>query len=81
MVKNNVLKNYHLWSDMQLITTETICKILKNNKNESNQVYDSLTDLYVEPPLLYCHIVDIEVLEETEEYQKVKIQKIKGIGY
>lgn len=81
MVKTNVLKNYHLWSDIQLLTEETECKILKDNLNENNEIYDSLTGNYVEPPLLYCHIVDLEVLEDTDEFQIVKVQKIKGIGY
>ena len=81
MVETNVLKNYHLWSDIQLLTEETECKILKNNHNNENQIYDCLTDNYVDPPLLYCHIVDLEVLEENEEFQIVKVQKIKGIGY
>lgn len=83
MVEDNVvLKDYYLWSDIQLLTDETILKIPRKNMEEQDgRVYDSVSDNYVDPPLLYCHIIDLEILEEQKDYQLCKVVKVKGIGY
>ena len=83
MVENNLLKEYYLWSDLLLLTKGTEFKIPKTTslKEKDNKVYDSLTDTYVEPPLMYCHIIDMEILNEDADYQYCKAVKIREVAY
>ena len=83
MVKNNILKNYHLWSDMLLLIEGTEFKIPKKEtiKEKNNTIYDSLTGTYVDPPLLYCHIVDLEIYDEDENFQYCKAVKCREVAY
>lgn len=79
MVEKSILKNYQLWSDGRIILKDTILKIYKNQ--EEDKIYDAVLETYVEPPLLYCHIIDLEILDDNDDYFTGKVVKVREISY
>lgn len=83
MGKSNILKNYHLWSDIMVLQKNTILKIPKKQNPNKDLIYDSLKDKYIKEPLLYCHIIDLQIIDDTHEddFITCEVVKIKELTY
>ena len=82
MDETSILKEYHLWSDSNLLEKNTVLNIPKKVINIENQQYDCINEVYVETPLMYCHIVDLEIVEESSnDFLQCKVVNIRELSY
>jgi hypothetical protein len=82
MDETSILKEYHLWSDSNLLEKNTVLNIPKKSMAFENQYYDSINEVYMETPLMYCHIVDLEIIENNDtDFITCKVIKIRDLSY